>query len=269
MSFGVAAMMFPRRFKLPEQDREVILFSLVALLVGVPGIFIFLHVLSYPTNPWYYLSLLALTAVCIDAVFSSFRSRAWRIVRLAAVVITAAATLRPTERAIRSRLTNVDLVASELENIARPGDVILVAPWLYGVSFTRYYHGSAEWTTVPKLELHGIHRYDLLLRQMQVPDQTLPAQLAIDRAADALQSGHRVFVAGELTTPQLGVELKALPPLPPRAAWSDGQHEAQWYMMVSQFLTQHSVRESLVPLPPVGAVNPYEDLLLKQVEGWK
>jgi hypothetical protein len=269
VSVGVGAVRFPKRFKLAEADREVILFSLVALLVGIPGLFVFLRILSYPTNPWYYLSLLAVAAVCMDAIFGALSSRRWRIVRLALVVIIATATFRPTQRAVQSRLTNVDLVASQVERIARPGDVILVAPWLYGVSFTRYYHGTAEWTTVPPLELRGFHRYDLLLRLMRLPDQTLPAQFATDRAAKALQSGHRVFVAGELSSPEPGVQPKVLPPAPARASWSDGQHEGQWYLMVSQFLTQHSIKESWIPLPPVGAVNPYEDLLLKQVEGWK
>ena len=269
VSFGVAALIFPKRFNFPEPDREVILFSLVALLVGIPGMFVFLRILSYPTNPWYYLSLLAVAAVCIDAIFGALRSRPWRIVRLAAVVIITVATLRPTERAVRSRLTNVDLAGSELERIARPGDVILVAPWLFGVSFTRYYHGTAESVTVPPLELGGFHRYDLLLRLMRLPDQTLPAQFATDRAAKALQSGHRVFVAGWINSPEPGVQPIVLPPAPAARGWADGQREGQWYLMVGQFLAQHSVKESWVTLQPTGVVNPYEDLALKMLEGWK
>jgi hypothetical protein len=39
--------------------------------------------------------------------------------------------------------------------------------------------------------------------------------------------------------------------------------------MVSQFLTQHSVKETPIELPATGPVNPYEDLLLKMWDGWK
>lgn len=265
---GVGAVSFPQRFKISESDREVILFSLVALLVGIPGTFLFLRALSYVTQPWYYMTLLALAAVGIDTIFGAFTARWWRIARLAVVVMIAAATLLSTERAVRTRLTNVDLVAAQLERMAKRGDVILVAPWEYGVSFRRYYHGAAGWNTVPPLELHGFHRYDLLIALRRLQDQTLPARLATDRAGEALRSGRRVFVVGELTRPQPGVQPTVLPPAP-RGSSGDGLHERQWYMMVSQFLAQHAVQRHRIALPPAGVVSQYEDLSLRMFEGWR
>lgn len=259
----------PKRFRLSEPDREVILFSLVALLVGLPGIFVFLRILSYLTQPWYYLPLLAVAAVCVDAIFGALTARPCRIARLAVVVILAAATLLPTKRAVRTRLTNVDVVTAQLERIARPGDLILVAPWEYGVGFQRYYRGAAEWMTVPPLELHGFHRYDLLMDLMRLRDQTLPAQLATDWAGKALRTGHRVFVAGQLRAPPPGGQPMVLPPAPLAGRESDGLHERHWSIMVSQFLSQHAVREQHIALRPMGAVSQYEELSLQMLEGWR
>ncbi|HYN81585.1 MAG TPA: hypothetical protein VES88_08795 [Gemmatimonadaceae bacterium] len=77
LAFAVAVMVGVRAVRLPDQlgisqrQRDVILFALVSLVVGVVGIFVSLDYLSYFTGPWYYLTLLALAAVCIDAVFGA------------------------------------------------------------------------------------------------------------------------------------------------------------------------------------------------------
>jgi len=214
--------------------------------------------------------LLAVAAVCLDAIFGAFTASPWRIARLAVVVILTAATLLPTQRAVRTRLTNVDVVTAQLERIARPGDLILVAPWEYGVSFQRYYHGAAEWMTVPPLELHGFHRYDLLMDLTCLRDQTLPAQLATDRAGKALRTGHRVFVAGQLRAPPPAGQPMVLQPAPlAGGSESDGLHERQWSMMVSQFLSQHAVWEQHIALRPMGVVSQYEELSLQMLEGWR
>src|SRR5207237_652428 len=60
--YGIVAIIFPRWFNISEYQRDVALFALVTLLVGTTGIFAFLRAISYYTQPWYYLALLAVTA---------------------------------------------------------------------------------------------------------------------------------------------------------------------------------------------------------------
>lgn len=267
---GLAALLVPKRFHLSQVQREVILFSLVALLVGVPGNFLFLRALSYYTEPWYYLALLALIAVCADAIFGAFPGRSVRIIRLALVLLLAVATLVPTARAVRMRLTNVDVVTAQLDKIARAGDVVLVAPWTYGVSFDRYYRGAAGWMTVPPMRAHHLQRFDLLNDLMRLPDQTLPARVATDQAAEALQTGHRVFVAGQLSVPRPGFQPAGFPLSPaPGSTSSDGLHERQWYLMVGQFLAQHAVKRHHIPVNGPGVVSHYEEFSLRMLEGWR
>jgi hypothetical protein len=266
---GVGAFLFPNRFKISNTGREVLLFSLVALLVGLPGTFLFLRTLSYVTQPWYYLTLLALAAVGIDAIFGAFTAKSWRIARLAVVSVLAVATLFPTARDVRTRLTNVDVITAQLQKVARPGDFILVAPWEFGVGFMRYYHGPAQWMTVPPISLRGFHRYDLLMDLMRLPDQTLPARIVTGRVEEALRAGHRVFVAGQLATPRAGVQPIVLPPAPaPRGIWSDGLHERQWSMMVSQFLTQHAAKRTRI-VRELGGVSQYESYPVRMFQSWK
>ena len=158
LAFAVAVMVGVRAVRLPDQlgisqrQREVVLFALVSLVVGVVGIFVFLDYLSYFTRPWYYLTLLALAAVCIDAVFGAVVApRAAPHRAPCVVLLLAAATVLPAAEATRQRMTNVDLVASRLQAIGRPGDIILINPWYPLVSFNRYYRGPVPWMTVPSL----------------------------------------------------------------------------------------------------------------------
>lgn len=53
----------------------------------------------------------------------------------------ASATNLPAAKAARQRMTNVDFIASHLQEIGRPGDRILITQWYCGVSFRRYYRG--------------------------------------------------------------------------------------------------------------------------------
>jgi len=110
-------------------QRDVALFSSVTLAVGLPSLFVFLRMLSYPTEPWYYLSLLAVSAVCIDAIAGSLiHGNTARAVRLIAVLVLTGATITPALREVNTRMTNVDLIASRLEQIADHGDLIVVNP---------------------------------------------------------------------------------------------------------------------------------------------
>jgi hypothetical protein len=265
---GIWSTFSSSRGQLSQSQREVALFALVSLVVGAPAIFLFLRALSYVTAPWYYFALLALVAVCADAVLGAvIKSPGLRIVRLAAVLLIAAATIIPARRAARTRLTDVDVIASHLNLVSRPGDVVLVAPWAYSISFSRYYRGTASWMSIPPLREYGFHRYDLVKEQMDAVDQTMPVRSAIEQAGNALRSGHRVFIAGVLMAPASGPPI-LLPPASRARGLYEFAYDEQWISMVGYFLKTHASRVDLVPIEVEHVVNPLENLPLRVATGW-
>lgn len=269
---GVRAVRLPGQLGMSQTQREAALFSLVTLVVGVVAIFFFLDTLSYLTQPWYYLTLLALAGVSIDAVFGAvIQTPRLRIARIVVVLLIAGATYLPARGAVRHRMTNLDLVASRLRHIAQPNDLVLVNPWYFGVSFDRYYHGPAGWMTVPPIGFHRFHRYDIMMRQMMLPDQTFPARQVTAQAGETLRAGHRVFVVGWFELPSAAKPIAPMlpAPLPESDPWPANAYLTQWSLMVGDFLSQHSTALAQVRVEPRGVVNRYENAKLFAVSGWR
>src|SRR5438552_3199481 len=166
-------VLFRRRDHLPEHVRGLILFAGTSLVLGAAGYAFFLKLADFPTQPWYYVPLMAFSAVCLDTIFLA----AWRWARPAAMILAAVtiATAFVFELpSVICRQTNVDFIAAELSTQAAPNDYVIVHPWHCGVAFQRYYKGAASWTTLPPLEEHGVHRVDLLMAKMQTKDPIAP-----------------------------------------------------------------------------------------------
>jgi hypothetical protein len=269
---GVRAVRRPDQLAISQRQREVILYALVSLVVGVVGIFVFLNYLSYFTRPWYYLTLLALAAVCIDAVFGAvIHAAPLRIARLGVVLLLAAATTLPAAEEAGQRMTNVDVIASRLHEIGRPGDLILVNPWYSGVSFNRYYRGPGSWMTVPSIGFYRYHRYDIIKKLMMLSDQTMAVRPATDQAAKVLQGGHRVFVVGGLVFSRPN-QSRAPPPPAPRPGdhpWPEAGYATAWSRMLGDFLREHSSALVKMPVEVHTPLRPYEDLDLLVAEGWR
>jgi hypothetical protein len=272
VGFAAAAVAAPlavrvwRRTADPAQERvrEVVLFGATALVVGLAGYAVFLKAAGLPTQQWYYLPPLAFAAVCLETVLASCHRWAARVLWAVALVCGLGAALTD-HGALRLRQTNVDQVAARLECEAAPGDLIIVHPWYYGVSFARYYHGAAEWETLPPLADHSLHRYDLFKVRMQ---EEFPAQPVLERMVAALQGGHRVWVVGQLA---LSTELPPqLPPAPQSPyGWRDEPYSQCWGAQVGYVLATHA-RGGAVVIDPTGAeVNPFENLPLLVFGGWR
>jgi hypothetical protein len=269
---GVGAVRYHGKLGLSRKQREVALFSVVTLIVGVPAIMIFLNTLSYYTQPWYYLTLLAMAGVCIDAVLGALmQDRSARIFRLIGASLLAVATLFPAARAARVRHTNVDLISDRLNTVAEPGDIVLVAPWYNGVSFSRYYRGSARWETVPGIGFHRFHRYDLIKLEMMRPDQFEAVRTLVDNASNALRAGHRVFVVASIESLPSGQPPRVLAPAPsPGRPWpSAQQYSVQWASMVGYHLQQHATTVVRLSVGSRGEVSGYENLALVVAKGWR
>jgi len=212
--------------------------------------------------------LLAIVAPALDAgAWAAATGKGWRIARLVLVVAIAAAMALPGWRQVTERRTNADIVAALLEKQAAPGDLILVSPWYYGVTFHRYYKGPAAWTTLPPLEDLRIHRYDLLKAAMTRPNSIDPV---LEKAAEALKSGHRLWLVGSFPDPREVEETAALPPPPlPSSGWYCAPYMITWGRQVSYLLKTHALQADVRPSGAGRPVNPYENMPVVVVSGWR
>jgi hypothetical protein len=255
-----------------------VLFAAVALVVAVPAYAGFLWVLSYHTNPWYYITLAAFVACALDIVFGAWPTTAkllpvtlpLRGVRLVVAVMLLCLAGLPAWEEMPTRQTNVDLLAAQLRSRATKDDVILVSHWQYAITLYRYYHGPAEILTVPPIEDRRFHRYDLVLRQMMTAD---PLRPILARMGDVLHSGHRVFLAGMLPFPQADSLSAIVPPVYRDADghWCGGLDGQVWRLETGNFLRAHATRGGPIEIPVPGhtRVQQFENLKFIAFEGWR
>lgn len=244
----------------------VALFAGVTGLASVIGFALFLLRLGYVTQPWYYLGLIALLAVCVDAALAaSLPSRAARLLRIAMAGVVLVAGFPNAWSSLRARQTNVDVVASLLRQEAGPDDLIVANPWFFGISLRRYYDGPAEVATIPLLEDLRVHRFDLVKHQMESGTQM---GSLCGRALRALRAGGRVWVWGALEMPN-GPQAPATPPPPPlpRTGWNPLPYQRTWTLQFGACLRDHATHAEQVPIEVAGG--PYESPPLLKLSGWR
>ena len=244
-----------RRVHLTDNLRNLILFAGTSLVLATAGFAFFLKLAALPTQPWYYVPLLAFSAVCLDATFFA----AWRWARPAAMIfaaLTISATFVFELAAVKCRQTNVDLIAARLSTEVSANDYVIVYPFYCGVTFKRYYKAAAPWTTLPPLEDYTLQRYDLLKGKMQTKDPIAPV---IDRITSTLQSGNRLWLVGDFPfDPRPLPKIQTAPNNP--WGWDDGPYSFYWGVQVTQFVSAHGWRTNLVMAPSTDCVNPEENL---------
>ncbi len=223
-----------------------------------------------PTEPWYYVPLMAAIALPLDAALSmAAPDRARRGLRiLLAMGIAASAGLSGWPR-LTERRTNLDAVAAYLGRSAMEGDAIVVYPMYYGVTFQRYYKGIARWMTLPPLSESRIHRYDLVKDAMTRSDAIDPA---LEAMSQALRTGHRVWLVGGLPAPAMDKPAPTLPPAPGApSGWYCGPYLVTWGQQASHMLNAQALRGDPVPVPVPGKgrINPYENVPVLVVSGWR
>jgi len=260
------ALLEKRMSRRDELAADLPLYGAVAALVGGIGFFIFAVLAGLPTQPWYWLLILAFFAVCIEAVLGKrlLRLGVWGVVACAGVAMLSAAT---TLTQINCRMTKMDEVARHLNQQARPEDLIVVYPWYNGVSFQRYYQGKAAWTTLPELGDHRVHRYDLVKVRLQEVD---PVQPVIERVQRAMQAGGKIWVVGTLPPPLPGeTQPPRLPPAPESpTGWYDEPYTYVWGRQLETFLQNHTREAKPVVVGAAGCYSIYEDVPLTVVSGF-
>ena len=244
---------------------DVHLFHLLTIPAAMAAQYGFFAVLRYPPRPWYLLPVVALTASALDGPFALAQlSPARRRFRLAIPVLIGIIALPGTAQEATVRMTNVDLVARRVASEARPHDLVLVDQWFYGVSFSRYYRGTAEWRTVPDLPDHRFHRYDLVKAQMAARDPLRGVLGAVQRT---LGSGHAVWWVAGCGVPPVEPLPASLPPAPhATSGWAETPYYRAWTRQVEGFLHRHARRETAFPIALSQPVSPYECLTVRRFQ---
>jgi hypothetical protein len=249
-------------------DWDLLLFGSLAIIL-VPAVYYeFLQTLSYLTRSWYFLALLSVLAVTVDCLASALFSLTWfRIGRLVFALIALIVLPINGWPKIIERQTNIDIVAKKVTELAKPADLIVVAPWLYGISFSRYYHGQTPWITLPTISDLRIHRYDLFHEKILSPN---PIDDVLEKIRQTLTAGNRVWFVGGIKLPP-----KGRPPLAPphspngSAGWDNVDFSESWLEQLGVFVRTHSEHGQTVSLASNAPINNFEDVPLVVVGGWQ
>ena len=255
-----------RRGEAKETERTWFLLSV--MVTTTAAYYIFLKLAQFPTEVWYYLLWMAIMAVAIDGLVAGIaRGRRARIGLSLGVLVAAVVIVPGAWRQARVRMTNVDLIAAHLNETVAPGDLVLVHPWFCGASFRRYYDGPASWTTLPPLEDYGLQRLDLFKQQMQLDDPIAPVR---ERMETVLRNGGTVWLVGPFP---FSVPPRLPTPLPRAGTGPEGWREAPYMMaygmQAAYFLQRHGTGGSAVEVPLAQAVNPFENLPVRRITGWR
>jgi hypothetical protein len=153
----------------------------------------------------------------------------------------------------------VDIIATVLQENAVAGDLIVVQTVWEGITFNRYYHGSAQWMTVPPIDSHLVHRNDLVFEKMNQPEAMAPMLREI---TNTLHSGHSVWLLGSL----LG---KRPDPPPDQPVKRFEPYVAYWRAQITAVLSEHALQAQVLEIPTGETVCFVENLPLIQFAGYK
>jgi hypothetical protein len=251
---------------LARQRDDLALFGGVTMGCGAAAFWLFLRCASFPVQPWYFLPPVALAAVCFDAVLPrpSGKFRAALFGGLAAVAVIA---VMFSVRLLDYRFTNVDQFARKISAQASQNDLAIVTPWQIGITFARYFHAPCEWTTVPPLADHTIHRFDLIQLTMA---NTNAMQPVFEKISQTLQAGGVVWVVGGINEVGGTNTPPSLPPPPLKASgWNETPYRITWNNQLGWLLRNHAANIETLDRGFAEDVNLNERVAFMKVTGWK
>lgn len=249
-----------------QKGKGVVVYASLTFLLSLVCYAIFLRVLGYPTQDWYYLALIAVLIVALEVLTAILAERLlwFRLIRLTTVLFAAVFLMRPVLADARARMTTMDLVAQELTKKAVPDDLIIILPWYLGISFRSHYHSHTPWSTLPPISDLRVHRYDLGKEQMSSADPLGPL---LRKAADTLRSGHRLWVVSPVSFSVTTRAPHYLAPAPwDPVGWDEESYRNTWSDQLGYFIGIHALRYAVQEIPS-GPTNGYENPQLMEVEG--
>jgi hypothetical protein len=241
-----------------------------ALTFGALSYGLFLKGIALQQRSWYYLILFAPAALSMDVILAAAAAPKMRVFRAGLALILAACSIPASYAGTRQRQTNTDLIAEALRQRVRPGDVILVSPWFYGVALQRYYTNHFE--TLPPMAVEDlrIHRYDLMKGQMMAENPIGPL---LGEVRQALRSGHDFWVVGVLQFPPPGQPQPLLRPYREdmKMDMPDSCYFSSWMFQFSQMIQSHALSggPQEIDVPGGATVNNLENIGLLRFRGWR
>lgn len=267
LAIAVLWLAFTRRRAAERERSDLLLYCSSGMILAVASYIAMLHAISYYARPWYFLVLLALVAVSLDAASAALAQTArQRLIRAGIALLLSLLQIGNALAVTGERRSNMDVVASKIQAGSREGDLVLVSPWYYGVSFHRYYRGPAEVLTLPPMPKPLFHRYDWVKARMEDPGATTQALLAPLEAT--LRNGHTIWLVGEIEAPPPG---RRLPPIqrPEEIGWYDENYYELWEMYVGAFLRSHAAHAQEITIKLESPVSDLENVRLLVMRGYK
>ena len=254
---------------LSVKEKELALFLLTTMLISISAYFAFIKILSWPTQSWYYLPLMAVLIVIIDRGVEIICkiSSPGRIIRIVCVLGIALFVFMDSWNTAHTRKTNMDVLAAKLEALSDKDDLIIVWPFYLGISFARYYKGPTEWMTLPEIADNSVQRYDMFKIKMM---ENEPIKPLLQKMVSTLQNGHRVWLVGGLNFLRPGEIPGVLPPAPNSPyGWSEDAYMITWSQEAAFALQTYGRTLEEISIPGVDPVNKFENVPLMVVQGWR
>jgi hypothetical protein len=246
-----------------HRSADLALYCSISMVLGVAGMFAFLYRLHYLTQSWYYLQILVVCGISLDGILGANwpALRPWGLLRIGFMAVMMAHYARGGWMEAHTRRSDVDLIATILNHEASAGDFVVVNSAWEGITFQRYYHGEADWATVPPLNAHLVHRNDLVFEEMC---QTNPMTSVLRDVTNALKEGHRVWMVGRMTAGTLG----SPPPVCPPVRYV-GYYFDYWNSQVSATILDSATSEKGWIVPVGGPVSHTENLRMAEFSGYR
>jgi hypothetical protein len=264
--FGMAlaaACMFAWQSRPPTMIYSGVTLALAtALFLG------FMWYSSVSPRMWHFPILLAPTALAIEGVLAAIPLARVQWARATLAVVLVLVSVPICRKEVTQRQTNIDLVAQKLKASTRPGDMIVVSPWYFGLSLRRYLD-ERKWTSIPPIADYRFHRYDLLRERMASPN---PIGELEEQIRQTLRGGHAVWVAGMFRSLQPG----APPPkvYPPYRDWmpmADALYTDSWVTQIGEMIRTNGcdVTPVSILVPDQTPVNMLEDVSVRVIRSWR
>ncbi|MGI8889285.1 MAG: hypothetical protein ACR2G0_00675 [Chthoniobacterales bacterium] len=176
--------------------RGLVSYSMVAMLVGAVASLLFFLESGWNSNVWYYLPVLALIAVSIDAASGASAFSRWATMSRTIGTVLILGWVGPAIwESLHTRISNYDLVARLISKQAQPADSIVIYPFADGVTFNRYFRGPLTWETIPPVADHSLHNWDQVLGQIEAAN---PMDPIVNQIKRTFAAGGRIWLVASL-----------------------------------------------------------------------
>jgi hypothetical protein len=253
--------------RLQTEDRALASYAMMAAIIGSILTIAFFRIVSWPTNVWYYLPMLAVAALSINVMVDLIaRDAISRLIKIVGAVLCLAIALPVIWQQLQTRASNIDFIAHTIEANEQPGDIVIVNPFTDAITFQRYYRGVNEYISVPPLKDLTLHRWDEVLEQMRVGNAMAPA---LEKMRVALRSGRRIWLVTNMDITSVKQAPPPVAPLDPQNPRPLGYFLFAWSRELTYELQAHATGLAVVPAHPPQPISLYEHDRLLLLSGWR